>query len=130
MFRASNGPLHVIQVAAFVLLISLVLVAIADINRPFEGSDYAFRRAQMEYGGEVEAVAGPGGSVRLKRPMRHKGPVVEKMSAFFGSAKTAVGLRPSFSAQVRVGEPWGTRPISSGRPIASGLSDYLWSSVD
>jgi len=52
MFGASNGALHVIQVSAFALLISLVLVAIADINRPFQGSvhvsDYAFRRAQME----------------------------------------------------------------------------------
>jgi hypothetical protein len=52
MFGASNGVLHVIQVGAFALLISLVLVAIADINRPFQGSvhvsDYAFRRAQME----------------------------------------------------------------------------------
>jgi len=52
MFGAANGPLHVIQVSAFALLISLVLVAIADINRPFQGSvhvsDYAFRRAQVE----------------------------------------------------------------------------------
>lgn len=52
MFGAVNGPLHVIQVSAFALLISLVLVAIADINRPFQGSvhvsDYAFRRAQMD----------------------------------------------------------------------------------
>jgi hypothetical protein len=52
MFGASNGALHVIQVGAFTLLISLVLVAIADINRPFQGSvhvsDYAFRRAQMD----------------------------------------------------------------------------------
>jgi hypothetical protein len=52
MFGASNGPLHVIQVSAFALLISLVLVAIADINRPYQGSvhvsDYAFRRAQMD----------------------------------------------------------------------------------
>jgi hypothetical protein len=52
MFGASNGPLHVIQVSAFALLISLALVAIADINRPFQGSvhvsDYTFRRAQME----------------------------------------------------------------------------------
>jgi Protein of unknown function (DUF4239) len=52
MFGASNGALHVIQVSAFALLISLVLVAIADINRPFQGSvhvsDYAFRRAQTE----------------------------------------------------------------------------------
>jgi hypothetical protein len=52
MFGASNGALHVIQVAAFALLISLALVAIADINRPFQGSvhvsNYAFRRAQMD----------------------------------------------------------------------------------
>jgi hypothetical protein len=52
MFGASNGALHVIQVAAFSLLISLVLIAIADINRPFQGSvhvnDFAFRRAQMD----------------------------------------------------------------------------------
>jgi hypothetical protein len=52
MFGAANGPLHVVQVSAFALLISLALVAVADINRPFQGSvhvsDYAFRRAQME----------------------------------------------------------------------------------
>jgi Protein of unknown function (DUF4239) len=52
MFGAANGPLHVIQVSAFTLLIALVLVAIADINRPYQGSvhvsDYPFRRAQME----------------------------------------------------------------------------------
>jgi hypothetical protein len=52
MFGAANGSLHVIQVSAFALLISLGLVAIADINRPFQGSvhvsDYAFRRAQMD----------------------------------------------------------------------------------
>jgi hypothetical protein len=52
MFGASNGALHVIQVSAFALLISLVLVAIADINRPYQGSvhvsDLAFRRAQMD----------------------------------------------------------------------------------
>src|ERR1700677_4145931 len=52
LFGAANGALHVIQVGAFTLLISLVLVAIADINRPFQGSvhvsDYAFRRAQMD----------------------------------------------------------------------------------
>ena len=52
MFGAANGVLHFIQVAAFTLLISLVLVAVADINRPFQGSvhvsDYAFRRAQID----------------------------------------------------------------------------------
>lgn len=49
LFGASNGILHSIQVAAFTLLISLVLVAVADINRPYQGSvhvnDYPFRRA-------------------------------------------------------------------------------------
>ena len=52
MFGAVNGVLHIIQVGAFALLIALVLVAIADINRPYQGSvhvsDYAFRRAQMD----------------------------------------------------------------------------------
>jgi Protein of unknown function (DUF4239) len=52
LFGAANGILHVVQVAAFSLLISLVLAAIADINRPYQGSvhvsDYAFRRAQMD----------------------------------------------------------------------------------
>lgn len=52
MFGASNGALHIIQVSAFTLLITLALVAIADINRPYQGSvhvsDYAFRRAQVD----------------------------------------------------------------------------------
>lgn len=52
LFGAANGVLHLVQVAAFSLLISLVLAAIADINRPFQGSvhvsDYAFRRAQLD----------------------------------------------------------------------------------
>jgi Protein of unknown function (DUF4239) len=52
LFGASNGVLHVVQVIAFSLLISLGLVAIADINRPYQGSvhitDYAFRRAQVD----------------------------------------------------------------------------------
>jgi hypothetical protein len=52
LFGASNGVLHVVQVTAFSMLIWLVLVAIADINRPYQGSvhvgDYAFRRAQMD----------------------------------------------------------------------------------
>jgi Protein of unknown function (DUF4239) len=55
MFGASNGALHVIQVGAFSLLIALALAAIADINRPFQGSvhvsDYAFRRAQTDLRG-------------------------------------------------------------------------------
>lgn len=51
MFGSQNTTLHGLQVFAFSLLVSLVLVAIADIDRPFEGSvhvsDLAFRRAQQ-----------------------------------------------------------------------------------
>jgi hypothetical protein len=50
MFGATNEWLHGIQVFAFSLLVALVLLAIADIDRPFQGSvhvgDAAFRRAQ------------------------------------------------------------------------------------
>lgn len=51
MFGAANAWLHSIQVFAFSLLVALVLLAIADIDRPFQGSvhvrDAAFRRAQQ-----------------------------------------------------------------------------------
>jgi hypothetical protein len=51
MFGAANEWLHGIQVFAFSLLVALVLLAIADIDRPFQGSvhvrDTAFRRAQQ-----------------------------------------------------------------------------------
>ena len=50
MFGSANLPLHALQVIFFSLLVSLVLLAIADINRPFQGavhvSNYAFQRAQ------------------------------------------------------------------------------------
>jgi len=50
MFGSESSRLHGLQVFAFSLLISLCLVAIADINRPFQGtvhvSDYAFVRAE------------------------------------------------------------------------------------
>ena len=53
---AANGILHTLQVGAFTLLIALSLAAIADINRPYQGSvhisDYAFRRAQMDMKGQ------------------------------------------------------------------------------
>jgi hypothetical protein len=55
--------------------------------------------------------------------MRLKGPTIKKKSAFFGSAKTIVGLRPSFSAQVRFGEP--SRNISPKewkKAVASGIT--------
>jgi hypothetical protein len=51
LFGSGNPGLHGLQVFAFSLLISLGLVAIADIHRPFRGavhvSDYAFKRAQQ-----------------------------------------------------------------------------------
>jgi len=51
MFGSANTSLHALQVFAFSLLIALVLVAIADIDRPFQGSVhvdvFAFQRAQQ-----------------------------------------------------------------------------------
>ena len=50
LFGSANAVLHAIQVFSFTLLITLVLLAIADVNRPFRGwvhvSNYAFVRAQ------------------------------------------------------------------------------------
>jgi hypothetical protein len=50
LFGSENVALHALQVFAFSLLISMGLVAIADIHRPFQGvvhvSDDAFKRAQ------------------------------------------------------------------------------------
>ena len=50
MFGSANAKLHALQVFSFTLLITLVLLAIADVNLPFRGwvhvSNYAFVRAQ------------------------------------------------------------------------------------
>lgn len=50
-FGAENVKLQTLQIFSFSLLISLSLVAIADIHRPFQGlihvGDNAFRRAQQ-----------------------------------------------------------------------------------
>ncbi len=50
MFGSANYLLHALQVFSFTLLITLVLLAVADVNRPFRGwvhvSSYAFVRAQ------------------------------------------------------------------------------------
>jgi hypothetical protein len=52
MFGSQSTALHAIQVLAFSLMISLGLVAIADINSPFKGTvqvgDRAFRRAAVD----------------------------------------------------------------------------------
>ena len=49
-FGSQNIPLHRLQVFSLALLITLVLLAIADVNRPFQGwvhiTSYAFVRAQ------------------------------------------------------------------------------------
>jgi Protein of unknown function (DUF4239) len=51
MFGSANAGLHTLQVFSFTLLITLVLLAIADVNLPFRGwvhvSNYAFIRAQQ-----------------------------------------------------------------------------------
>jgi hypothetical protein len=51
MFGSANTGLHALQVFAFSLLLALVLVAVADIARPFQGgvhvSDIAFQRARQ-----------------------------------------------------------------------------------
>jgi hypothetical protein len=51
LFGSANRLLHALQVFTFSLLISLGLVAIGDIHRPFQGavhvSNYAFVRAQQ-----------------------------------------------------------------------------------
>jgi hypothetical protein len=51
MFGSGNRFLHTLQVFAFSLIIALALTAIADIDRPFQGSvhvsDFAFQRAQQ-----------------------------------------------------------------------------------
>ncbi len=51
MFGSTSLRVHGVQVFAFSLLISLVLVAIADIDRPFQGSVHvgvsAFERARL-----------------------------------------------------------------------------------
>jgi Protein of unknown function (DUF4239) len=50
MFGSANKPLHTLQVSVFSLLIALALVAVVDIDRPFQGSvrvdNYPFQRAQ------------------------------------------------------------------------------------
>lgn len=50
-FGTENVKLQSLQVLCFSLLVSLTLVAVSDIHRPFHGlihvSDYAFRRAQQ-----------------------------------------------------------------------------------
>lgn len=50
MFGSSSRALHSIQVFSIAMLISLALVAIGDIDRPYQGavhvSNYAFERAQ------------------------------------------------------------------------------------
>jgi Protein of unknown function (DUF4239) len=50
MFGSGNARLHALQVFSFTVLITLVLLAIADVNRPYRGwvhvSSFAFVRAQ------------------------------------------------------------------------------------
>jgi Protein of unknown function (DUF4239) len=51
MFGSVSPRLHAIQVCSLTLLITLVMLAIADVDRPYQGwvhiGDYPFRRAQQ-----------------------------------------------------------------------------------
>jgi len=53
-FGTESVKLQALQVLCFSLVVSLALVAIADIHRPFHGlihvTDHAFRRAQQALG--------------------------------------------------------------------------------
>ncbi len=51
MFGSGNTRLHTLQVFSITLLVTLVMLAISDVNYPFRGwvhvSNYAFQRAQL-----------------------------------------------------------------------------------
>jgi hypothetical protein len=51
MFGSANPRVHAMQVFSLTLLVTLVMLSIADVDRPFRGwvhiSDYPFRRARM-----------------------------------------------------------------------------------
>jgi hypothetical protein len=51
MFGSANRRVHTLQVMSLTLLVTLVMLAIADVDRPFQGwvciSNYAFQRAQQ-----------------------------------------------------------------------------------
>jgi Protein of unknown function (DUF4239) len=51
MFGSANFRIHTMQVLSLSLLVTLVMLAIADVDRPFQGwvhiSNYAFQRAQQ-----------------------------------------------------------------------------------
>jgi hypothetical protein len=61
MFGTESGLIHGIQVFSFSLLVAMALIAIADIDRPFQGTVHvsadAFRRAQINMLPQVEPVA-------------------------------------------------------------------------
>jgi membrane-associated HD superfamily phosphohydrolase len=51
MFGSANRRVHALQVVSLTLLVTLVMLAIADVDRPFRGwvriSNYSFQRAQQ-----------------------------------------------------------------------------------
>jgi len=51
MFGSARPRVHTLQVFSITLLVTLVMLSIADVDRPFQGwvhvNDYAFRRALM-----------------------------------------------------------------------------------
>jgi hypothetical protein len=53
LFGSDNFALHMVQIIVLALMLSMALVAIADINRPFQGSVHVraggFERAQQTF---------------------------------------------------------------------------------
>jgi hypothetical protein len=51
MFGAADVRLHTIQLFCLTILITLIVLAIADLDRPFQGwvhiSEYSFQRAEQ-----------------------------------------------------------------------------------
>ena len=56
LFGSSNAKLHALQVVFVTLMVTLILLAIADVNRPFAGwvhvSVYPFERARSTFQAE------------------------------------------------------------------------------
>jgi hypothetical protein len=50
IFGSANNRVHTVQVFSLTLLVTLVMLAIADVDRPYQGwihiSDYSFQRAR------------------------------------------------------------------------------------
>ena len=91
MFGSRNPRLHVFQVLSITLLITLAMLAVADLNCPFRGwvhiSDYAFQRARLNMREPTDtrnfpsAADGKGAQRRLVHQLRAVGVSPPKRAA-------------------------------------------------